>query len=138
LFEPSQPGNSDGQPGDAEGWNGQPKVQVALGSTPWTFRRRNIHGNPPIGGDVHPPELIGQVAPRYPEFAKAQHVSGDVVIDALIDTRGNVRKAQVLSGPVPLRGAATSAVMMWKYKPAVLDGKPTEVHERITVKFVAQ
>jgi TonB family protein len=138
LFEPSQAGNSDPQPGDAQPWNGQPKVEVGLGSTPWTFRRRNIHGNPPAGGDVHPPELIAQVAPRYPEFAKAQHISGDVVIDALIDTRGNVHKTQVVSGPMPLRGAAVSAVMMWKYKPAVLDGKPTEVHERITVRFVAQ
>src|SRR3974377_843401 len=104
LFDPSQPGNQDGQTGDVEPGNGEPKWEVALGSTPWTFRRRNIHGNPPAGGDVHPPELIGQVAPRYPEFAKAQHVSGDVVIDALIDTRGNVHKAQVVSAPLPLSG----------------------------------
>jgi TonB family protein len=131
LFELSQPGNFDG-------WNGQPKVEVSLGSTPWTFRRRNIHGTPPVGGQVRPPELIAHVAPRYPEVARTQHISGEVVIDAVIDTQGNVRNAQIVSGPIPFRSAAVNAVLMWKYKPALLDGKPTETHETITLKFVAK
>ena len=137
LFEPSQPGQFDGGTADAERWNGQPRVDVALGSTPWTFRRRNIHGTPPVGGEVRPVELIASVAPRYPEAARAQHISGEVVIDAIIDTQGNVRKPQIVSGPMPFRSAALNAVLVWKYKPALLDGKPTEVHEMITLKFRA-
>lgn len=138
LFELSQPGNFDGRPGDAESWNGQPKVEVSLGSTPWTFRRRNIHGTPPVGGQARPPELIAHVAPRYPEVARTQHISGEVVIDAVIDTQGKVRNAQIVSGPIPFRSAAVNAVLMWKYKPALLNGKPTETHETITLKFVAK
>ena len=109
-----------------------------MGSTPWSFHRRNIHGTPPVGGELRPAELLSSVAPHYPEAAKARQVSGDVVIDATIDTRGNVRKPRVLSGPTLLRSAALNAVVTWKYKPALLDGKPTEVRETITVKFLPQ
>jgi protein TonB len=66
-----------------------------------------------------------------------QHISGEVVIDATIDTQGNVRKPQIVSGPMPFRSAALNAVLGWKYKPALLDGKPTEVHETITLRFHA-
>jgi len=138
IFQLPQPGNTDENTGAAEPWNAQSKVEVSLGSTPWTFRRRNIHGAPPVGGEVRPPEVLAQVAPRYPELAKTQGISGEVVIDALIDARGNIRKAEVISGPMALRSAAVSAVLLWKYKPALLDGKPTEVHEKITLKFVAK
>ena len=136
LFNLSQPGNSDGTTASTEPESGQPKVGVDLGSTPWSFHRRNIHGTPPVGGELHPAELISYVAPHYPEAAKARQISGEVVIDAVIDTRGNVRKPQVVSGPNLLRAAALNAVLEWKYKPALLDGKPTEVRETITVKFL--
>jgi TonB family protein len=138
LFRLSQPDNLQVPTADAETWNGQPKMQVGLGSTPWTFRRRNIHGTPPVGGEVRPAELISSVAPHYPEAAKTQHISGEVVIDAIIDTQGNVRKPQVVSGLAPFSSAALSVVLEWKYKPALLDGKPTESHVTITVKFRAQ
>lgn len=136
LFNLTQRGNSDAPAAEAE--SGQPKVGVDLGSTPWSFHRRNIHGTPPVGGELRPAELLSSVAPHYPEAAKARQVSGDVVIDAIIDTRGNVRKPRVLSGPTLLRSAALNAVVTWKYKPALLDGKPTEVRETITVKFLPQ
>jgi protein TonB len=111
-------------------------VAVDLRSTPWSFHPKNIHLTLPVGGEVRPAELISSVAPHYPEAAKALQISGDVVIDAIIDAGGNIRKPQVVSGPTLLRSAAVNAVLGWKYKPTLLDGKPTEARETIIVKFL--
>ena len=92
----------------------------------------------PIGGDVKPAQLIKSVPPEYPEMAKAQHVSGKVQIDALVDASGNVASVKVLSGPMLLRKAAIDAVKQWKYTPARLDDQPTSMHLTVTVEFRGQ
>jgi len=92
----------------------------------------------PVGGDVKPAQLIKSVPPVYPEMAKAQHVSGKVQIDALVDASGNVATVKVVSGPVLLRKAALDAVKQWKYTPARLDDQPTSMHLTVTVEFRGQ
>jgi TonB family protein len=92
----------------------------------------------PVGGDVKSAKLIKSVPPFYPEIAKTQHIAGNVQIDALIDTYGNVTTMKVLSGPTLLHQAALQAVKQWKYEPAQLDGKPTSMHLTVIVQFRAQ
>jgi TonB family protein len=92
----------------------------------------------PIGGDVKPAQLIKSVPPVYPQMAKTQRVTGNVTLDALIDTSGNVAELKVLSGPSILHRAALDAVKQWKYTPAQLDGAPTSMHLTVTVQFRAQ
>ncbi len=89
----------------------------------------------PVGGDVKEAQLIKSVPPEYPALAKAQHVSGKVQMDALIDASGNVSAVKVLSGPTLLHRAASDAVKQWKYKPAMLDGQATSMHLTVTVEF---
>ena len=89
----------------------------------------------PVGGDVQPARLIRAVLPVYPQLAKSNRVSGDVTLDALIDSSGTVRDVSVISGPVFLREAAKVALKQWKYEPARLDGQPTAMHLTVTVKF---
>jgi periplasmic protein TonB len=89
----------------------------------------------PVGGDVKPAKLLSPVAPIYPAMAKAQHISGDVTIDALIDATGKVTTMKVLSGPALLRQAAMDALRQWKYQGASLDGKPVPMHLNVTVQF---
>ncbi len=89
----------------------------------------------PVGGDVKEAQLIKSVPPEYPALAKAQHVSGKVQMDALIDASGNVSAVRILSGPTLLHRAALDAVKQWKYKPAMLDGQPTSTHLTVTVEF---
>jgi TonB family protein len=89
----------------------------------------------PVGGDVKEARLIKSVPPEYPTLAKAQHVSGKVQMDALIDASGNVSAVKVLSGPTLLHRAALDAVKQWKYKPAMLDGQATSMHLTVTVEF---
>jgi protein TonB len=88
-----------------------------------------------VGGEVQEARLIKSVPPVYPRLAKANHVTGDVALDALIDNRGNVTDVKVVSGPTLLREAAMDALRSWKYEPARLDGRAVAAHLSITVKF---
>lgn len=90
---------------------------------------------PPTGGMVQEPRLIRATIPVYPEIAKSSRVSGDVIVDALIDTSGNVMAVKVISGLVLLRQAAMETVRHWKYEPARLDGQAVAMHLSVTVKF---
>ncbi|MGB7845424.1 MAG: TonB family protein [Candidatus Acidiferrum sp.] len=92
----------------------------------------------PVGGDVKPAKLIKSTPPVYPQVAKAQHISGDVLIDALIDASGNVATVQIISGPAILHRAALDALKQWRYSPALLDGQPTSMHLTVTVQFRVQ
>lgn len=122
--------------------NGEPAIDTAqpAGGDPLaggiaTSPRKQPVMPAPIGGDVKNAQVLKTVPPIYPQQARAQHVFGNVQIDALIDEAGNVSTAKVLSGPVLLHSAALVAVKQWKYSPALLDGKPTAVHLTVTVQF---
>jgi TonB family protein len=92
----------------------------------------------PIGGDVKQAELISKVSPVYPAMAKNQHISGNVLVDALIDANGKVTTMKVVSGPTLLHQAAMDALKQWKYQPATLDGKPVAMHLTVTLQFRLQ
>ena len=92
----------------------------------------------PVGGDVKQAKLISSVPPVYPMLAKNQHVSGNVLVDALIDANGRVTTMKVVSGPTLLHQAAMEALKQWKYHPASLDGKPVPMHLAVTIQFRLQ
>jgi protein TonB len=73
--------------------------------------------------------------PIYPAAAKSNHVAGDVTMDALIDSAGNVKEVKVISGPPLLQQAAKDALRQWKYEPARLDGQPVAIHLSVVMKF---
>lgn len=89
----------------------------------------------PVGGEVKPARLLSQVQPIYPMLAKNQRVSGDVVIDALIDANGKVTSMKVISGPALLHQAAKDALRQWKFQPATLDGSPVSMHLTVKLQF---
>jgi TonB family protein len=91
-----------------------------------------------VGGDVKQARLISSVPPVYPAMAKAQHVSGNVTVDALIDANGRVTTMKVVSGPSLLQQAAMDALKQWKYQPAMLDGKAVPMHLSVTIQFHLQ
>jgi protein TonB len=88
-----------------------------------------------IGGNVKPPRLISGPAPVYPILAKQSRIQGIVVIEAIIDERGNVIEEKAISGHPLLIPAAMKAVSQRKYEPTVLDGEPTPVDLRVEVNF---
>jgi protein TonB len=91
-----------------------------------------------VGGDVKPARMISSVPPAYPALAKAQHVAGNVRIDALIDANGRVTTMKVVSGPSLLHQAAMDALRQWKYQAAMLDGKAVAMHLTVTIQFRLQ
>ena len=89
----------------------------------------------PLGGDVRPPKLVKSTTPAYPPLARTQRVSGDVQVDAVVDTTGKVDAVKILSGPLLLQRAAADAIRQWKYAPGMLDGTPTPMHVTVVMKF---
>jgi protein TonB len=88
-----------------------------------------------VGGNVKPPQLISMVEPVYPPLLRRTKVQGDVVIDAVIDTQGNVVEEHTVSGNEFLVAAAMDALRQWKYEPTVLDGQVMPVQLRVTIAF---
>lgn len=128
------------QPGDA-----LPAIDTnvaSVGADPLAAVGSAHHKQPvaplPVGGDVKPARLIKSVPPVYPQLARNQRVSGDVQIDAFIDTAGNVAELKIISGPTILHRAALDAVKQWKYSPAQLNGQATSMHLTVTVQFRTQ
>ena len=79
--------------------------------------------------------LIFKADPVYPAIAKAAHVSGPVVLDAVISKTGTIKALSIVSGPQMLQLSAINAVEQWKYKPYLVNGSPVEVKTSVTVNF---
>jgi outer membrane lipoprotein-sorting protein len=65
-----------------------------------------------------------------------KNAHGMVELLLTIDTAGFVVNAEPLSGPKPLRQAATDAVRHWKFHPVLRDGKPVYAYTEATVHFM--
>jgi protein TonB len=95
-----------------------------------------VHQGPyRVGGMVQAPHIIRQVQPVYPILAKEARMQGDVVIDTIIDERGDVTQMKLVSGSPLLAGAAFHAVEQWKYAPTLLNGTPVALEMEVTVHF---
>ena len=88
-----------------------------------------------VGGDVQPPRKLYAPAPKYPALAESAHVHGAVMIEAVIDEKGNVVNARALQGHPLLIAEALRTVMLWKYEPTYLNGVPFPVQMTVTVNF---
>ena len=88
-----------------------------------------------VGGKIKPPRLITKDAPNYPPLARQTRVQGDVVLDAVIDTDGNVVQLQVVSGHPLLIQSALEAVRRWKYEPTYLNDEVIPVQLIVNVTF---
>lgn len=53
----------------------------------------------------------------YPDEALKKGVEGKVTLTIVVDAKGNVSQAKVLSGPPELVSAAVASVKMWKFEP---------------------
>ncbi len=88
-----------------------------------------------VGGRVRAPRPLLTPEPIYPILAKQARLEGDVMIDAVIDTAGNVVEMQVLSGHPLLVPSALDALRRWKYEPTYLNDEPVPVRLLVTIKF---
>jgi len=96
-----------------------------------------VDGQAPVrvGGNIKPPTKTRDVKPVYPEVALASRVQGVVIIEATIDSVGNVSTARVLRGQPLLDQAALDAVKEWQFTPTMLNGAAVPVIMTVTVNF---
>ena len=80
--------------------------------------------------------LISKVLPVYPPTAQQARIQGEVVLHAAISRDGTVESLREISGHPFLVPAAIDSVKQWRYKPYMLNGKPTAVETEISVNFV--
>src|SRR5258708_5501095 len=81
------------------------------------------------------PNLVYDVAPKYPPESGRARIEGTVVLLAVIGKNGSVEDVRVKSGLSVLAQAAIHAVKQWRYRPYLLNGEPVEVDSQITINF---
>jgi periplasmic protein TonB len=84
---------------------------------------------------IQAPRKTVDVAPRYPMLARESRVEGIVILDVIIDERGNVTSTRVLKSVGLLDQAAIDAVRQWKFAPARLNGEAIPIVMTVTVSF---
>jgi len=87
------------------------------------------------GGVIREPRKLVDVAPIYPDIARAAKVEGLVILEATIDERGLVMDARVLRSVPLLDAAALTALKQWRYSPTLLNGTPVRVLMTVTFRF---
>jgi len=89
-----------------------------------------------VGGGVSAPQLIHRVDPEYSEEARKAKHQGTVELYVEVEPDGRAHKIVVRrSLGLGLDEKAIEAVRLWKFRPAMRDGKPVTVGALVTVHF---
>jgi len=80
------------------------------------------------------PRLQGR--PQYPFEMRRAGISGEVVVDFIVDTNGDVQNAYALrSTQREFEAAAVAAVSKWKFKPGRKGGRDVPTHMQVPIVF---
>jgi len=83
-----------------------------------------------------PPQLISAAAPTYPPQALAKGIKGEAKVAFYITSDGTTDRIEVVSATSPeFADAARLAVENWRFKPAMLNGKPVSLRALQTFPF---
>lgn len=88
-----------------------------------------------ISGGIMNGKAINLPEPPYPPAARAVRAAGAVNVQITVDENGNVTSASVVSGHPLLRAAAAAAARGAKFKPTLVNGKPTKVTGVLVFNF---
>ena len=91
-----------------------------------------------VGPGIREPKRVAGAPPEYPKIAKDARVQGIVILETVINERGEVGRIKVLRSIPLLDNAAITAVQQWRYTPTLLNGVPVSVLMTITVNFTLQ
>jgi TonB family protein len=82
------------------------------------------------------PRFVHRANPIYPPAMKQQSKEGTVLIEALVDATGKVRKVEVIqSAGQAFDQAAIAAIQGSTFIPAKTNGKPVPVLLRVPIRF---
>jgi TonB family protein len=101
-----------------------------------SMKKASAEATARIGGGVMAGQILKKVAPVYPVSDRQTHITGTVILHAIIGRDGHIRSLRPISSPdTTLALAAIEAVRQWTYRPYLLNGEPTEVETTITINF---
>jgi TonB family protein len=89
-----------------------------------------------VSGGVLNGKVIKKPQPRYPPEAKSARAQGTVVVQIVVDEKGDVVSAVAVSGHPLLQPAGVEAARKAKFEPTKLCGQPVKVSGVITYNFV--
>ena len=79
---------------------------------------------------------LTQVAPRYTSAATRRKVEGEVTLEVLVRQNGTVGQLRVQKPLDPdLDPNALCAAAQWRFRPALLDGRPVDYVSTIVLEF---
>lgn len=142
--EPKNASEPSEQPVGSSGSEAQPAVRKSSPSAAIAAKRSPERTTakpslnsvaPPAASEIVPPRLIKSVRAVASLEALRDFETGNVVIDAVVGTAGEVNFISVISGPPSLRPAAVESLKEFQYEPATRNGQPVPAHVTITIHF---
>ena len=100
--------------------------------------QENVNARGAVKGGVLNGKAISLPKPPYPPIAKAAKASGTVVVQVLVDEKGNVVLAHAVSGHPLLQAVAVAAARQAKFEPTKVSGKPVKVSGVIVYNFTVE
>jgi len=89
-----------------------------------------------IGGGVSAPQLVYKPEAEYSEEARKAKAMGDVLVELIVDEKGNVTRARVVQGMgMGLDEKALEAVRQYRFRPAMENGRPVKVEVNVEIDF---
>jgi protein TonB len=82
------------------------------------------------------PQAKFQARPQFPFEMRRAGISGEVVVDFIVDTNGEVRNATAAhSSQREFEAAAVQAVSKWKFRPGRKNGHAVFTHMQVPIVF---
>ena len=94
-------------------------------------------GSGGLGGEQMLTPIV-RIQPQYPQKAARNNIEGWVLVEFTVTARGTVEDIKVLDSKPPriFDRAAVRAVMKWRFKPQIVDGKPVAFpNQRNAIEF---
>jgi hypothetical protein len=80
-------------------------------------------------------DLTSFVWPRYSRPGNRQGLAETIKVRATIGQSGEVREVKFLGGSSSLLPATKAAIRQWRYRPTLLDKRPVQAQQDVTIEF---
>lgn len=111
--------------GTGEGWGVGPGRGGGFGGGDYS----------PGAFDIEPEPIYKPQDPPYPPVAREKMVAGEVILQVLVRLDGSTEVVRVIKSLPYCVDAAKENARLWRWKPALKNGKPVEALGIITVTF---
>jgi TonB family protein len=85
---------------------------------------------------LQPGGVVSFVWPRYPKPGARHGSSETVKVRTTIGELGQVLDIKLVNGSTSLLPAAMSAIRQWHYRPTLLNKRPVQAQQDVTIEFL--